>query len=180
MSDSKGFGCGPMVVVAIFAFVMGGAIGAGGVWFYLERVVDKPEPTAIEVQALPPKATADDDRYAVFYPLEQTLRVDGPLPEKEVREMVLAKRFELRKCYQDALETNPALKGDMSLQFTVAGSNGKVTAAVERHTNFSEKKVTNCILDHIRKWQFSGERKSQSVVKFDVMLVSMTAAEAAP
>lgn len=179
MADGKG--CGIVAVVGIFMLVIGVAIGGGAVfWLYVQKpVLDAPPPDTT-TPATAVEAPAVDDRYAVLYPLDQTLRIEGPLPEKEVRDKLLTRRFELRKCYQTGLEKNPDLKGEMSLQFTVAGSNGKVTAAVERHTNFSDAAVRDCILNEVRAWTFSGKQPSQSVVKFDVLMLSMSAAEAQP
>lgn len=180
MSESKGCALAAVIPVLILTLIVGVGVGAGAVYWYLsnEQAAGPVGATAKEPSDAVP--AVDDDRYAVLYPLEQTLTIDGPLPPEEVKEKVLRKRFELRRCYQEGIDENPQLKGEMSLQFTVAGSNGKVTAAVERDTQFSDAAVRECILKEIRSWQFSGDKKSMSVIRFDVLMLSMTASEAAP
>lgn len=175
MSESKGCSIVIVVMVVILALIIGLGAGAAGVYFYFTTQVI-PESVATPTQAAP----AIDDRYAVLIPIEQTLRVEGPLSVAAVRDEILASRFELRKCYQAGIDDNPDLKGELSLQFTVAGSNGKVTAAVERHTEFPDPPVRDCIIDHIKTWSFPGKQPSQSVVKFDILMLSMSAAEAKP
>lgn len=178
---AEGKGCAPIVavMVAILALVVGTVVGGGAVYYVY--VVQAPEHTTttstVDTTATP---AADEPGYAVLYPLEQTLRIEGDLNPTAVKDQLLGKRFALRKCYQDGLEKDPDLKGEMSLQFTVAGSNGKVIAAVERHTEFPSSSVKNCILDEIKGWKFKGGRTSESVVKFDVLMLSMSASEAQP
>lgn len=184
--ESKGCSVVVVVMVAILMLVVGIAIGGGGLYFWFAQSPDSLMPADSPTVAEPTEPTEPTPKQdtkktvsaedAVLYPLDQTLRIEGPLDEKEVQEQLLAKRFKLRKCYQDELEKNPDLKGEMSLQFTVAGSNGKVTAAVERHTDFPDTGVRDCILDELKSWTFSGKQKSQSVVKFDILMLSMSQA----
>jgi hypothetical protein len=187
MSESKGCSVVVVVMIAILTLVVGVVVGGGAMYFYYmqqpQLPVDVPtqgdQPTAqpaTDDTAAPAQKQQPSPEDAVLYPLDQTLRIEGPLPQKEVTEQLLAKRFKLRKCYQNALEKDPDLKGEMSLQFTVAGSNGKVTAAVERHTNFPDEDVRDCILDEIKSWTFSENLESQSVVKFDILMLSMSQA----
>lgn len=194
MSDSKG--CGIVVaMVGILALVVLLALGGAAYWLYstedspewLEGMPTMPgdpvaveppteEPPVAEPATDGPPPSKDGSDYAVLLPLEQTIRVDGPLPKAQVDGKILARRHELRKCYQSALENNADLNGEMSIQFTVAASNGKVTAAVERFTKFTDASAKKCILDEIRSWQFSPQ-KSQSVVKFDVLMLSPMATQ---
>lgn len=180
MSESKGCSVVVVVMIAVLMLIVGVAVGGGSAYFYLTQQrdefggVEQPTPEEPTKSTKPTKKVSAED--AVLYPLDQTLRIEGPVSKKEVAEQLLARRFELRKCYQKALRKDPGLKGEMSLQFTVAGSNGKVTAAVERHTDFPDEDVRDCILDEIKSWNFSDGRDSQSVVKFDILMLSMSQA----
>ena len=182
MSESKG--CSAVVVglVAVLMLVIGVAAGGAVMWFYagepVDDVVDSPAaevPVTTPEPVPPPKS--EDGGYAALLPLEETLQIEGPMPPEAVKEAVLGgKRFKLRDCYAEGVGRNPDLKGEMSLQFTVAGSNGKVTAAVERHTNFSDTKVRDCILKEVKSWKFPPQDK-QSVVRFDVLMMPMSGAD---
>lgn len=180
MSESKG--CSPVVLVLVAALmlVVGVAVGGGAAYFLAVQsppeVAENPAPVVVtpDQPSNPTPTPAADERYAALLPLEETLRIEGPLPAAAVKETLLGgKRFKLRECYQKGVERNPDLKGEMSLQFTVAGSNGAVTAAVERHTKFSDTQVRDCVLNEIRSWKFPPQ-KAQSVVKFDVLMMTMS------
>lgn len=183
MSEQSG-GCSVVVValVTALAFVVGAALGVGAMWVSMEEAAPAPATNTPATTATgatgaqtPPVAMKP---YATLFPLEETLRIEGPLPPEVVKEVVLGggRRFTLSRCYEAGVERDPQLKGEMSLQFTVAGSNGKVTAAVERHTNFSDKAVSKCILDEIKNWTFPPQ-KSQSVVKVDLLLLAFARGE---
>lgn len=181
MSEGKGCNVIAVALVALLMLVVGVAAGGATVWFlYVQDAPAVTEPanpptTTPPVTANPPVET---QRYAALLPLEETLRVQGPLPPDEVKKALLGgKRFKLRDCYQKGVEKNPELKGEMSLQFTVAGSNGKVTAAIERHTDFADKSVRDCILAEVKSWEFPPP-KQQSTVFFDVLMMSMSGQEA--
>ncbi len=178
MSEQKGCSVIAVVLVAALMLVVGFAVGGGVVWFtYVGDAATSTAPTVVTPPVDKPTVRPQNDRYAALLPLEETLRIEGPLSPEAVRETLLGgKRFKLRECYQKGVVRNPDLKGEMSLQFTVAGSNGKVIAAIERHTNFSDAKVRDCILDEVRSWTFP-KGKTQSVVKFDVLMMSMSGGE---
>jgi len=55
----------------------------------------------------------------------------------------------LRRCYNKGLATDPALKGKITLTFTI-GSYGHVTGEAD---GISEK-VDGCVADQIKRWSF--------------------------
>lgn len=179
MSEAKGCSVVAVVLVAALMLVVGFAVGGAVVWFLYVQDAPPPEAPSEPPQVVTPtkQPSQPTQRYAALLPLEETLRIEGPMPPMAVRDILLGgKRFKLRECYQAGVERNPELRGEMSLQFTVAGSNGVVTAAIERHTDFSDKGVRDCILKEVKSWEFPPQ-KSQSVVRFDLLMMSMSGNE---
>lgn len=173
-------GCSAIVVfmIATVALLVGAGVGAGAIYFWAQS---SPESFGIEAQASeqtaanadPAKtgATGKEERYALLYPIEESLRIEGSLPPKSVTDKVKDKRYPMRKCYQDALEKDSSLKGEVSLQFTVSGDTGRVVAAVERHTDIGNEALKKCILDEVKTWELAKTSKGDSVVKFDLLLI---------
>lgn len=172
MAESKGCSVVVVALVTALAFVVGAAAGAGAMWFTNPVPADVPAPVVTAPTAGDTKL-AQGQTYAAAFPLPETLRVEGPLSEEVVREVVLGRRAELRECYQAGIDRDPSLKGEISLQFTIAGSNGAVTAAVQRYTKFADPLVTECILGKVKTWKFP-KAASASVVKFDLLLIAIT------
>lgn len=111
--------------------------------------------------------------YALVYPIEETLRVEGGLDEAAIREKIIRGRFEMQKCYQQQLKLKPSLAGELALQFTVSSS-GNVLVALARQNTVNGPELEQCVLKQIKSWTF--ERKPDSkdaVVKFDVLFAPL-------
>lgn len=178
MSEKQGCSTIVVIMIALVALVLGGVAGAGGVYGYLqtEGVEVGTVPTVPADTPTVTAPTAAQNDYALLYPIEESLRIEGAIPAKVVKNHIKDKRYEMRKCYQAAFETNPSLKGEMSLQFTVSGDTGKVIAAVERHTDIGDKNVRECLLKEIKSWTLNAKVKGNSVVKFDVLMIPISSA----
>ena len=182
-------GCSTIVVlmIATLTFVLGLLAGAGALFGYLkanEKAVSNlglaasaeptecpppPEcPTCPECETA--AAGAKPSTYALVYPIEQTLRIEGKLDKVVLREHVIKQRYALQKCYQKALAEDPSIKGEISLQFTISNG-GEVIAAVSRQDTVKNEPLKKCVIDKMKSWEFpEDEVKSKlAVVKFDVL-----------
>lgn len=73
-----------------------------------------------------------------------------------VRRVILERQAEYQKCYTDALEWNPQLKGRLVIRFTVE-ADGEVSAAVEQPTEgqrFPDEVMTGCVLHQFQQLRF--------------------------
>jgi hypothetical protein len=173
------------MVMSVGFGMLGLFIGAAGVHFLgglsatgdpggtkVVAAADCPECPSSEAKSAQVN-TADQQEYALLYPIEESLRVEGNLDSGAVKTTVRNQRFELRDCYQPELSKNPNLKGEMALQFTVSGQTGEVVAALERHTDFANKTVSSCILSKVKAWKFEKKFKGLGVAKFDVLMIPL-------
>ncbi|MBA2661787.1 MAG: AgmX/PglI C-terminal domain-containing protein [Bradymonadaceae bacterium] len=186
-------GCSGIVVfmVATFCLVIGFLAGASALYAYLtyvdgalatlsiENAQPIPEPVHVHVDQPVAKAIAPQV-YALVYPIEETLRIEGKLDHAAVRNRITTERFNFQKCYQSELSKRPDLKGEVSLQFTVSGSNGEVIAAVTRQNTTNSDALANCVLKDIRAWKFGKSEGNQlSVVRFDTLFLPISSAQVA-
>ena len=181
-------GCSTVVVfmIAIFSLVIGLITGAGGLYGFLAFTDDGvsalglsvPEPTAVAAPApiaVAPTPPPSDMAYALVYPIEETLRIEGGIDQTAVRNLVSRERFKFQECYNKELKRRPSTKGELSLQFTVAGSNGQVVAAVPRQNTTNSTELANCVLKEIRGWKFQPIKDGQlSVVRFDTLFLPIS------
>jgi TonB family protein len=119
-------------------------------------------------------AQAPTGPYALAYPIEETLRVEGDLDEKIIRDKVIRGRFDIQRCYQQQLVLKPTLAGEIALQFTVAPS-GKILAAVARQSTTPSPELEQCVLQVIKAWSFDRKPGSKdAVVKFDILFAPLS------
>lgn len=177
-------GCGPVAVFAIstLAFIIGLLGGVGILAFLLSANPDLADSLGIElatkevvvekvVEKTVETGNGGGNDYALVYPVEESLRIEGPIAKKEVVGVITDKRYNLRTCYVKGKEKNPSLKGEMFLQFTIAKGSGKVQSAIDRESTFDDAGVKNCILDEVKKWRFSEKQSAITTVKVDLLLL---------
>ena len=70
-----------------------------------------------------------------------------------VRRVIEAGRADVRACYENALELDAALQGQVHVRWTV-GSNGNVTRVVIAKVDPGMKRVSRCVAGVIGKWRF--------------------------
>lgn len=172
----QGSGCSPIIAVmgALLAFVVGGIAGGGALYGYFStKPVESTGPTSVEPAECPPceQATGAASTYALVYPIEETLQIEGNLEKDVLRERVIKNRFKLQKCYQGELDADASVKGEMSLQLSISASTGDVAVAVPRQNTTGSKALAKCVLDEMKSWNFKEDvsGKSLIVVKFDVL-----------
>ena len=181
---ASGSGCSTIVVamITVLSLIIGFLAGAGSLFGFL-----KSDPGALDRLGIPHDGStvaadcpvceeggevraASAPTYALVYPIEQTLRIEGELDQDRLRDYVIKRRFELQTCYQRVLETDAQVKGEISLQFTLSSS-GKVLAAVVRHDTVNSEALKSCVVDALKGWEVPAESISSeiAVVKFDVL-----------
>lgn len=179
MAESQGCSVVVVVMVTLLAFVVGGGIGAAAIYFTLSAnpsLAGLPTTTTAVATDCPPcedapvAAVGTAANYALVYPIEESLRVTGTLSPDVIKDQVKSRRYTFSKCYQDALDKDPSLKGEMSIQFTVSGSSGRIIAAIERDTKI-DRRIHDCVFAEIKKWKFEPTKAADSVARFDMLFV---------
>lgn len=172
-------------MAAVLALVVGLLMGAGGFMGYarseggaanlgIHGDSSSQDPATLQQECPPCEPTCPDrvdtPTYALVYPIEQTLRIEGTLEQDRLREYVIKNRFKMQQCYQRILEKEPSTKGEISLQFT-ASKTGKVIAAVSRQDTVKNTELKDCVLAEIKNWTFGTDtiKSDIAVVKFDVL-----------
>jgi len=179
MAESQGCSVVVVVMVTLLAFVVGGGVGAAAIYFTLAAnpslAGGTTTTTTVAADCPPckeiaPVATGGSANYALVYPIEESLRVTGTLSPDLIKDQVKSRRYTFSKCYQDALDKDPNVKGEMSIQFTVSGSTGRIIAAIERDTKI-DKRIHDCVFTEIKKWKFEPTKSPDSVARFDMLFV---------
>lgn len=182
-------GCSGIVVfmIAVFCMVVGFIVGAGGLYAYLMYNENALSSLGLESAAPPPVAVAQAQPqantqqlanvYALVYPIEETLRIDGNIDITTVRNRIATQRFSFQKCYQQELKKNPDLKGEISLQFTVSNPSGEIIAAVSRQNTTGNDALPQCLVKDIKSWKFGKvDGGPHSVVRFDTLFLPISSA----
>jgi hypothetical protein len=167
-----------VAMIAALAFVVGALIGVGGLLGYLKADPTNPETFGIEaageeVTCAPcAEATSAPNVYGLVYPVEQSLIIEGDLDREVLRQHVIKNRLKLQKCYQDRLNADASIKGEMQIQFTLAAT-GAVVAKVVRVDTTEDAPLKSCVLDIIGEWRFEKKVSKQTVVKVDVIFAPL-------
>ncbi len=181
-------GCSSVVVfmIAIFCLVVGFIAGVGVLYGYLsynsnalatlglESSTPTPAPAVAQPTAQPDSAAAPEV-YALVYPIEETLRIEGKIDPTTVRNRVTTQRFKFQECYKDEIQRSPNLKGEIALQFTVSNSSGTIIAAVSRQNTTGSDALARCLINDIKSWKFASIPGGElSVVKFDTLFLPIS------
>ena len=176
-------GCSTIVVLmlSVLAFVLGLVAGASGLAIYIKNssaalqqlgitTVTSQDGQKVQCPVCTGAPKAPSRGYALVYPIEQSLVIQGQLQPSILRTYVIRNRSKIQKCYQTELDATPSLAGEMSLQFTISGL-GKVIAAVVRHDAIGNESLKNCVLEEIKTWKFQDKEVGSdiAVVKVDVL-----------
>ncbi len=169
-------------MIAALAFVVGALAGFGGLLGFLKADSGNADTfgisTAAEAAECEPckEATATASGapgvYGLVYPVEQSLIIEGDLDREVLRQHVVKNRLTLQKCYQERLASNPSLKGEMQIQFTIS-ANGSIAAKVARVDTTEDQGLKTCVLDIIGSWNFKEKVTRMTVVKVDVIFAPL-------
>jgi len=89
--------------------------------------------------------------------------VTGSLSSQVIRRVIKRHLNEVRFCYEQQLQSDPALKGRVVIRFVI-DSKGNVTAAVVAESTFNDTIVETCILQAVRRWKFPAPEGGGGVV----------------
>ncbi len=171
-------GCGMISVlaVAMLSLFLGIAIGAGILAYVAPRNPEVAKMLGAEPKAVveQPKSEEAAPKYGLVYPVEESLRIEGSLTKKEVSNVVIEKRYSLKKCYDAALQRSPKLTGEMFIQFRVGKTSGKALATVIRQSTIDDSELKTCITEKINTWKFPGKKERDSSIKLDLLLVPIS------
>lgn len=189
-------GCSSIVavIVAIVCLFLGFAAGVGALYGLLYTDADAAAklglptgdasaeaPADVEAPAdtgavEAAKPGADEVGYALVYPIEETIRIQGEVDRALVHEQIVNHRLDLQQCFQEALAGGDQIKGEMSLQFTVDGSNGETVAAIARQNTTGSASMERCVVKTMRGWSFDQKAmpKGLTVVRFDALFLPIT------
>ena len=171
-------GCGMISVLAvsILALFIGIFIGVALFAYVVPRNPDVAKMIGIATEApkVAPKVEVPSAKYGLVYPVEESLRIEGSLTKKEVSNVVIEKRYSLKKCYDTALQKNPTLTGEMFIQFRVGKSSGQALATLIRQSTIDDDSLKSCVIEKINTWKFPGKKERDSSVKVDLLLVPIS------
>ena len=191
-SSSSGKGCSifAVIIVAVLCLIFGFIAGAGALYGYLASDSSSYEslglspPTETEKVVVEKSSDSADSKsgdqqmkpYPLAYPIQETLRVQGKIDEDMIRQVVADERFDLGGCYKEVLASNSDIKGEMSLQMTVAPKSGKVMAAVVRQNMTGSDELESCIVEELKTWKFDPKKVEGglTVVRFDALFLPIT------
>ncbi len=83
----------------------------------------------------------------------QAPSVEGGISADVIRRVVLRNLGQVNHCYEQGLETNPALTGRVSVRFVITGG-GSVLAASVAEDNLGAPAVAQCIASAVHRWTF--------------------------
>lgn len=83
----------------------------------------------------------------------ENVQVLSGLPKDVINAVVMRHRSEIRACYDAALQRNPALRGKVSVGFTIQ-PNGIVSAASVKDSTLGDRSLENCIVSRVKTWIF--------------------------
>lgn len=80
--------------------------------------------------------------------------VVGGLSKEVIGEVIRRHANQIKYCYETELQKSPDLQGKVEVSFTIDGS-GSVSQAVATHDDVgSNRAVSNCMVQRIRRWRF--------------------------
>ncbi len=171
-------GCGMIAVLAVSILSLFIGIGIGGA---ILAYVAPRNPEVAKMIGFAPEAPVEKPvvgdtkvKYGLVYPVEESLRIEGSLTKKEVSNVVIEKRYSLKKCYDAALQNSPTLTGEMFIQFRVGKTSGQALATVIRQSTIDDNNLKDCVIKKINTWKFPGKKERDSSVKVDLLLVPIS------
>lgn len=86
-------------------------------------------------------------------PMGREAIVGGGLDRDLIADVINRNLGQVRFCYEQGLQADPALAGRVAVDFTINGS-GTVTVASVGSTTLGSKQVEDCILMRLKTWKF--------------------------
>lgn len=86
-------------------------------------------------------------------PLGREALIEGGLDRDLIDDVIRKNMGQVRFCYEQGLQGDPALGGRVAVDFTI-GSNGQVKIAAVQNTTLNSKLVEDCIVMRLKSWKF--------------------------
>ena len=88
--------------------------------------------------------------------------VEGELDKDIIRRIVRAHINEVRACYNEGLKRDPALAGEITVEFTISSA-GEVSEAKSPDTTppFADPKMAKCVATAVKNWKFPKPTKGE-------------------
>ena len=86
-------------------------------------------------------------------PLGKEALVDGGLDFDVVSEVIRRNMGQIRFCYEQGLQLDPALAGRVGIKFTIGGD-GMVKVAGIENTTLNSQQIEQCMLLRLKSWKF--------------------------
>ncbi len=91
--------------------------------------------------------------------------VDGFCKESDILRVVNVRRNGVSYCYEKALIGNPALRGKLTMRWTIA-LDGTVQGAFVSDDTLRDAEVAGCVRRNLLRWRFTPPQGGQCVVQF--------------
>jgi hypothetical protein len=101
-----------------------------------------------------------------------SMSVQGRIDREAVAKVVNAHLQDVRGCYERALLRDPALAGQVVLEWTIS-SGGKVTSSRTKSATLKNSAVEACILQSLEGWQFPPAKGGAVVVSYPFLFNSV-------
>lgn len=176
-TQSPNSGCGGMltILVAAFFLMLGLVVGAGGLFVYLSNS----DTGLTRLGLIGDQQSASDaaEPYPFAHPLAGSTEITDALDDDEVRARLVESRELFQRCYADALDADPTVRGEIRFQVTVNGDTGDVVGAVVREDNIENDRLVDCITSGLQsEWSFSAPETSRvQNARFSTLFLPMAA-----
>lgn len=98
----------------------------------------------------------------------QAAPVVGKLPPETIRDVVRGTFGGLRDCYENALASDPAMAGDISVKFMIH-EDGSVSGAQSESSTIGDAAMVDCVVDHFAGIQYPASSGGDATVIYPVM-----------
>ena len=87
---------------------------------------------------------------------------DAGLSHEEILNVLRANLDKIRECYEEILQIDPNVKGEIHLTFVI-GKNGKVKSVTIKEASIKIERMQNCVMNEIEKSEFPMPRNGADV-----------------
>jgi hypothetical protein len=97
----------------------------------------------------------------------------GSLDRDAIQKVINANVSQIQRCYERELINKPGLSGKVEVEWTV-GTSGAVKGVRQKFSSLDSLPAVNCILEHIRGWQFPQPKGGEVVVSYPFVFKSIS------
>jgi len=97
----------------------------------------------------------------------------GSLDRDAIQKVINANVSQIQRCYERELINKPGLSGKVEVEWTVSMT-GAVHGVRQKFSSLDSLPAVNCILEHIRGWQFPQPKGGEVVVSYPFVFKSIS------